>query len=135
LPHPYTTDHAQAWLNVALKEERDLFWAITLNDQVIGGLGLRRARWAHEGTGVVGYWLGHAHRQRGIVPACLEIASQYALADGGLHRLEAGVYSSNPASMRVLEKAGFVREAVLKQRIIYAGDVLDEIIYARYRQL
>src|SRR6266705_974005 len=44
-----------------------------------------------------------------------------------LLRIYAGVFSSNPASMRVLEKAGYVREAVLRQAVVKDEAVLDEI--------
>jgi RimJ/RimL family protein N-acetyltransferase len=49
---------------------------------------------------------------------------------GGL-RLEAHVFEWNPASMRVLEKCGFVREGVLRRSIFKDGQVIDQILYAR----
>jgi RimJ/RimL family protein N-acetyltransferase len=49
----------------------------------------------------------------------------------GLIRLEARVFSWNDASMRVLEKCGFRREALLEKRIVKDGMVLDEVVYAR----
>ncbi len=57
------------------------------------------------------------------------IISQYALQKFGLTRLETGVFGWNPASMRVLEKSGFVREAVLKNRIYKDGKITDHVLY------
>ncbi len=133
LPHPYTERHALEWLAEAAGTTRDLFWAITVDDVPVGGLGFRRMQWSHEGVGVVGYWLTPAQWKHGIVPACLSAAAAYAFTATELRRLEAGVYSSNPASQRVLEKAGFTREAVLKQRIVARSEVLDEIIYVHLK--
>ncbi len=133
LPHPYSEADALLWLHEAATTQHDLFWAITVDDAPVGGIGFRAMQWSHAGVGVVGYWLTPAYWQQGIVPACLNVAAKHALENTPLRRLEAGVYSSNPASMRVLEKAGFTREAELKRRIIAKGDVLDEIIYARFR--
>lgn len=48
-------------------------------------------------------------------------------------RLQAGVFASNPASMRVLEKCGFVREAVLRDAITKNGIVMDEVMHVRFR--
>ena len=48
-------------------------------------------------------------------------------------RLQAGVYSKNPASMRVLEKAGFEREAVHKKAIFKNDVVMDEVVFVRFR--
>jgi RimJ/RimL family protein N-acetyltransferase len=49
----------------------------------------------------------------------------------GLRRLEARVYAWNPASMRVLEKSGFVREALLRCSVFKDGEVIDSVLYAR----
>ena len=48
-------------------------------------------------------------------------------------RLQAGVFSNNPASMRVLEKCGFVQEAVHKRAIYKNGTLLDEVVYVRFK--
>jgi RimJ/RimL family protein N-acetyltransferase len=48
----------------------------------------------------------------------------------GLARLEAPVFEWNPASMRVLEKCGFVREGVLRASVVVDGQVIDRVIYA-----
>ena len=52
---------------------------------------------------------------------------------GEVHRLYAVPFCSNPASARVLEKAGYRREAVLRQNVIKDGLVLDQWLYAILR--
>jgi RimJ/RimL family protein N-acetyltransferase len=47
------------------------------------------------------------------------------------HRISAEVFSSNPASARVLEKAGFNLEGRLKNNVVKNGEVLDSLLYAR----
>ena len=51
----------------------------------------------------------------------------------GIARIQAGIFSNNPASMRVLEKCGFIREAVHKNAITKNGVVMDEVMYVRFR--
>jgi RimJ/RimL family protein N-acetyltransferase len=51
-----------------------------------------------------------------------------------LHRLYATVYANNPASMRVLEKAGFAREGTQKSAVMKRGELLDLVVYARTRE-
>ena len=51
-----------------------------------------------------------------------------------LVRLHATVFAWNPASMRVLEKAGYEREAVLRQSIWKDGTLLDSVLYAKLRR-
>ena len=48
-------------------------------------------------------------------------------------RLQAGIFSNNPASMRVLEKCGFIREAVHRNAITKNGALLDEMMYVHFR--
>ena len=50
-----------------------------------------------------------------------------------LERLQAGVFETNPASARVLEKAGYVREGRLRRAVVKDGRVLDLLMYARIR--
>jgi RimJ/RimL family protein N-acetyltransferase len=45
-------------------------------------------------------------------------------------RLESPVFEWNPASMRVLEKSGFVREAALKASVFKDGQLIDSVVYA-----
>ena len=47
-------------------------------------------------------------------------------------RLQAGIFSNNPASMRVLEKCGFIREAVCRNAITKNGALLDEVMYVHF---
>ena len=57
--------------------------------------------------------------------------SEYAFANYALARLEARVFSWNPASARVLEKCGFAQEALLRDRIFKDGQLIGEYVYAK----
>ena len=57
-----------------------------------------------------------------------------AFNEMGIVRLEAGIFSDNPASMRVREKCGFIREAVHKKAITKNGRLLDEVVYVRFAE-
>jgi [ribosomal protein S5]-alanine N-acetyltransferase len=59
--------------------------------------------------------------------------AEFALSQLDLVRLEAPVFEWNPASMRVLEKCGFVREGVLRKSVVKDGKIIDAVIYARVR--
>ena len=50
-----------------------------------------------------------------------------------LRRISAEVFANNPASARVLEKAGFVFEARLEKNVIKDGELLDSLLYAKTR--
>jgi RimJ/RimL family protein N-acetyltransferase len=78
----------------------------------------------------VGYWLGEAFWNRGIMTSALGAFTPYAFDSFDLIRIFAGVFSTNPASMRVLEKAGYTREGVLRRSVVKDGQVLDQVLYA-----
>lgn len=59
--------------------------------------------------------------------------SEFALSHFSLVRLEAPVFAWNPASMRVLEKAGFEREGILRSSVFKDGQVIDQVLYALIR--
>ena len=54
----------------------------------------------------------------------------YAIRDLKLHRVFAEPYSTNPASVRVLEKAGFICEGILRSNVFKDGKVLDQFLYS-----
>ena len=60
-----------------------------------------------------------------------QATTDYISSHFDLVRLEAPVYEWNPASMRVLEKCGFEREAVLKRSVLKDGRLIDSVLYAR----
>lgn len=65
--------------------------------------------------------------------AAVRAVSEYALSHFDLVRLEARVFSWNPASMRVLEKAGFEREGILHKSVYKDGQLIDQALYALVR--
>jgi len=59
----------------------------------------------------------------------VKLMTSYAFTNLDIVRLQAGILSNNPASMRVLEKAGFIKEGILRNGIVKNGVVLDEHVY------
>lgn len=129
-PHPYTRADADAWVVVANQEARSLHLAIALDDEVIGGIGAIAGSGIAVATADFGYWLGEAFWGRGLASAAALAFKDHLLRTGGFARLQAGVFAWNPASMRVLEKAGFVREGVLRHSVTKDGALIDSVMYA-----
>lgn len=83
----------------------------------------------HRHSAELGYWLGRRYWGRGIMTAVIRAFAGAAMDAFDLHRLYATVYEGNPASERVLAKAGFSREGVQKSAVIKRGRLLDLIVY------
>ena len=84
-------------------------------------------------SGEVGYWLGEPFWGQGIATAAVRAFVEYVFATFDLVRLDACLYEWNPASARVLEKAGFTFEARLKSAVFKDGQLIDTLLYALVR--
>ena len=78
----------------------------------------------------IGYWLGRAYWGEGIATAAVLAMIPHALRELELYRLQARVFDGNHASVRVLERCGFAREAVLRRAVMKHGRLLDLHIHA-----
>jgi [ribosomal protein S5]-alanine N-acetyltransferase len=81
----------------------------------------------------IGYWLGTDFWRRGIATEAVMLVTDWAFGAHKLLRIFAQPFASNVASRRVLEKAGYALEGVMKQSAVKDGMVLDQCIYARLR--
>lgn len=85
----------------------------------------------HRRTAEIGYWLAPAYWNRGIATDAVVAMVEYAMGAFDLARIEACVFEGNPASARVLEKAGFQFEGRLRQSITKDGRTIDSLLYSR----
>ncbi len=133
-PYPYTLEHAQEWI-VRCSVTGDLPHNLALVHQgePIGSVGLSPMTDVARFTAEIGYWLGEAFWGRGLATEALRRFSDYAFESFSFERLEAWIFASNPASGRVLEKAGYELEATLRRSSFKDGRFLDSHVYARFR--
>lgn len=134
-PHPYTAAHARFFLEelATNPDSPELVLAIEADGVAVGSVGLVFKQDVSRRSAEVGYWLGRAAWGRGLATAALQALTEYAFAHHDLARLYALVFAWNPASARVLEKAGYDLEARLRQAITKDGETLDGLLYARLR--
>jgi [ribosomal protein S5]-alanine N-acetyltransferase len=134
-PHPYTLEHARAWIARNEHESPPTHLAIAVGVDVVGAVGLefRGDIWRHSAE--MGYWLAPAYWGRGIMTGAVRAVVDYAFATFPINRLWAGAFEWNPGSIRVLEKAGFEFEARLRQSAYKDATFVDELIYAVVRPL
>ena len=82
-----------------------------------------------------GYWLGERLWGRGIVTEALRAVTAAAFTRYDLTRIYAVPFADHTASVRVLEKAGYVREGRMQQSAIKDGKIRDQLLYAAYKPL
>jgi RimJ/RimL family protein N-acetyltransferase len=129
-PSPYTMADATNWINFLCDQDPFINFAITVNDEVVGGIGLEPREDVYRKTAIIGYWLAEELWGKNIMTEAVQLVTGYAFTHLDFIRIQASVYSKNPASMRVLEKAGYVKEGVMRNAVIKGGDILDEHLYA-----
>lgn len=129
-PHPYTDADAERWFDFLAQQDEVTHWALEVDDQAVGGIGMIRGEGIYHLSAEVGYWLGEDYWGRGIATAALRALVPELLRRYRLIRLEANVFAWNTASMRVLEKCGFVREAILRSAAVKDGKITDLHVYA-----
>lgn len=140
IPSPYTAADADWWLNL-VREQREQYgttlnWAIWHSQHgAIGSIGcfLRTGLEGHSDE--IGYWLATPFRGQGIMTEAVKALCAWLFETRpNLARLEAKVHAYNPASARVLEKAGFEREGYLRKAVLKNGKLIDVILLARIRE-
>jgi RimJ/RimL family protein N-acetyltransferase len=132
-PHPYTRADAESWIRQTSALNPQTVFAITVAGEAVGGIGLHPGTDVHRRTAAIGYWLGEAYWGRGIATEALRAVTDYAFSKFDFARLEAFVFEWNLASARVLEKAGYTREARLRKRVTKEGRTVDCFLYALVR--
>ena len=112
VPHPYTDEDAENWLNIVNSSEFKL--SIFQNNVLIGGIGLTPE---DDGYCELGYWLGFEYWGRGYATESCSALLNYVKTNTSYKNFKATVNKGNTGSSKVLEKIGF--------RQIGEGEVFD----------
>ncbi|KAK4202234.1 acyl-CoA N-acyltransferase [Triangularia verruculosa] len=147
-PYPYTLQDAQNWIKIATTSFTDpptkpnisgrplhLDYAVVLNSQVIGAIGLKPFWDIESDAFEVGYWLGEEAWGKGIMTLVLKEFINWTWEQfPTIRRLEAMTYSFNEGSKRVLTNAGFVKEGVKREAVRKGDKVWDMVIFGLLRR-
>jgi ribosomal-protein-alanine N-acetyltransferase len=98
--------------------------------QLLGGITLGNIRYGVAQSGHIGYWMGQRHAGHGFMLDALNLLADHAFERLRLHRIEAACIPGNARSIRVLEKAGFRREGLLRSFLKINGVWEDHFLYA-----
>ncbi|MDX3328403.1 MULTISPECIES: GNAT family N-acetyltransferase [Streptomyces] len=128
-----TTAEALGWI-AARESERQAgsayTWAVVRDGVPLGAVAVAAVNHVHD-TGWVSYWTVEAARGTGIAVAGVRALARWAFDDLGLHRLELGHRTNNPASCAVAMRAGFAAEGIERQKLRYGDTRYDVERHAR----
>jgi [ribosomal protein S5]-alanine N-acetyltransferase len=132
-PHPYTRRDGLDYLNYVRAMDVPMSLAMEFEGGAIGGIGFKLGVDIARLSVEMGYWLAEPYWGRGLTTRAVMAASDWAFDSYKVVRIYATTFSHNVASMRVLEKAGFQREGLLRRSAVKNGVVLDQVMYAKVR--
>ena len=136
LPYPYTVDDAEEFISSMLSADKTKTFpfAIVLDDKVIGSIGVFRCENIHSRTAEMGYYIGEPYWGKGLTTSAVKQTCSYIFEHTDIIRIFAEPFAYNTASCRVLEKAGFQLEGVLRSNAVKNGKMLDMKMYALVKE-
>ena len=99
------------------------------DETLVGGVTLANVRRGIVQAGTIGYWIGEPFAGQGYMTRALRVLLPFVFSELGLHRVEAACIPSNEASVRVLEKCGFVREGLARRYLCINGVWQDHYLF------
>jgi len=132
-PFPYTNEDGKNYLSLVEKDNPTKIFAIEVEGKAVGSIGIILQSDIHEKSAEIGYWLSEQYWRNGIMSKAIQEVAQYGFETFDIVRIFARPFSTNTGSQKVLEKAGFKLEAILKQALYKKGEYLDEFIYVKFK--
>ena len=129
-PSPYTRADAAAWIASREGAPFEPMYAIEADGTLAGSIGLDPRHDIERVSAEIGYWIGAPFRGRGIATAAVVALTAHAHKNLGFTRVYANVFMENTASVRVLERAGYVFEGIMRRAAIKDGRIRDMALYA-----
>jgi ribosomal-protein-alanine N-acetyltransferase len=131
-PHPYSPADAESYISLVQDRTPVLSFGIIVDSAAAGGIGLMPGEDVERTSAEIGYWLGREFRGRGIATDAVRAVTTYAFDKLGFTRVFAVPFAHNPASARVLHKAGYIKEGMMRRSAVKDGVIINQGLYAAY---
>lgn len=137
IPYPYLPSHADWWVahcEQNVNPTNSLFAIRDSSGLLVGEIGIVGTWMPGDHKAEFGYWLARSHWGRGLMTAAVRVFADHVFTTLGARRLFATPFVSSAASHRVLEKAGFDREGLLRSYHLKDRRYIDAVLYARLQR-
>lgn len=135
LPKPYTEADARDYIAFAQTAGEGAYaFAIAEDGAAVGSVQLTRQQNIHRRTAELGYYVVRRRWGAGLCTEAVRQLCRFAFEETDIIRIFAEPFAENAASCRVLEKAGFRLEGVLRQNAVKNGRVRDMRLYSLVRE-
>ena len=133
-PFPYSENSGRAFIEFATKDDPIHIFAIDINGQAVGSIGIHPQDDIHRKNAELGYWLAEPFWGKGVISNAVKQSVDFAFDTFNIDRVFARPFGTNLASQKVLEKNGFVLEGRFEKVLFKNNEYLDELIYAVRRE-
>lgn len=135
-PHPYTYEDARNYIAMCIENtgKSQLCQAIVAEGHGVGSVGVFVKDDVYRKSAELGYWLAEPYWGKGIMSRAVRQICDQAFARFDIVRIFAEPYAYNNGSIKVLEKAGFTLEGVMKQSVYKNGQIFDACMYAKLKE-
>ena len=132
IPYPYRKEDADIFVKEMITAVSGQIYpfAITVDGELAGSIAVYRRDNIHFRTGELGYYLGERFWGKGVGTEAVKQICGYIFKYTDIIRIFAEPFAENKASCRVLEKAGFQMEGILRCNAVKNGKVMDMKLYA-----
>lgn len=137
LPFPYTVEDGKDFITSMLEADANQTYAfaITVNDVVIGSIGVFRCSNIHARTAEMGYYIAEEYWNKGLGSSAVHQMVEYIFNNTDIIRIFAEPFAYNEASCRILEKAGFLFEGLLRKNAVKNGKIIDMKMYSIIKEI
>jgi len=137
VPHPYPPEAAIEFIAVtrdAWDNNSGFVFALIekANDNFVGVMGLDPEPKHHFAE--IGYWIGKPFWGKGYATSALRLIIQFGFEILEINRLQARHFTHNPASGRVMQKAGMIYEGTSRQAFYHREVYKDSVLYAMLKE-
>ena len=133
-PKPYTLEDAKKFKQMIDSQSKKTFFAIEYKNSYVGNISLSLGTDVYRKSAEIGYFIGEPFWNKGIATKAVTLITEWAFNELDIVRIHTGVFEFNIASQHVLEKCGYVKEAVCKQAVCKNHALYDEIKFARIKE-
>lgn len=126
IPHPYPENAALEWMQMLIEapESDNYYFTVCLKDStLVGAFNVGVIPRHHHAE--IGYWIGRPFWGQGYASEAARRAVVFCFEELNLNRVFANYFTTNPASRRVMEKAGMIHEGTLKQHYFRWDNYID----------
>ncbi len=125
----HSFDDVLAFVNDKITAPTETLFGIFVGSRHIGNLKIGPVNNRHNYADI-SYLIGDKNFWgKGYATRVVSLGVAYGFKELGLNRLNAGVYANNIGSSKVLEKNGFIREGVCKDKFFFEGGFIDGLNY------